>query len=446
MEPKYIKISDLNRYIKAKFDMDSHLNKVYLKGEISNFKSHTRGHLYFTLKDETSRIAAVMFMGNARSLTFTPEDGMNVLVTGRISVYEANGAYQIYVESMEVDGIGNLYLEYEKLKKQLQSEGLFDSKYKKPIPKYPKKIGIITASTGAAIRDILSTIKRRYPICETILFPSLVQGELAKDSIVKQIKKAQKYDLDVIICGRGGGSIEDLWAFNEEVVARAIFASKIPIISAVGHEVDFTIADFVADLRAPTPTGAAEMAVPNLVDINNMLEQYKIRANKGMTKIIEFNNKKLDNIKNSFILKNPLSIYEVKEQKLDSLIDKVNQLINSKLDTMKVKYQYLISSNILKDPIGVYLKKNDKIELLKNNANNVINNLIKEKAHQYGIIINSLELLNPLSILNKGYSVVYQNDNIVNDINKVKINDILNIRMTNGVVKTKVEEVEENGK
>lgn len=446
MEPKYIKISDLNRYIKAKFDMDSHLNKVYLKGEISNFKSHTRGHLYFTLKDETSRIAAVMFMGNARSLTFTPEDGMNVLVTGRISVYEANGAYQIYVESMEVDGIGNLYLEYEKLKKQLQSEGLFDSKYKKPIPKYPKKIGIITASTGAAIRDILSTIKRRYPICETILFPSLVQGELAKDSIVKQIKKAQEYDLDVIICGRGGGSIEDLWAFNEEVVARAIFASKIPIISAVGHEVDFTIADFVADLRAPTPTGAAEMAVPNLVDINNMLEQYKIRANKGMTKIIEFNNKKLDNIKNSFILKNPLSIYEVKEQKLDSLIDKVNQLINSKLDTMKVKYQYLISSNILKDPIGVYLKKNDKIELLKNNANNVINNLIKEKAHQYGIIVNSLELLNPLNILSKGYSVVYQNDNIVNDINKVKINDILDIRMTNGVVKTKVEEVEENGK
>ena len=446
MEPKYIKISDLNRYIKAKFDMDSHLNKVYLKGEISNFKSHTRGHLYFTLKDETSRIAAVMFMGNARSLTFTPEDGMNVLVTGRISVYEANGAYQIYVESMEVDGIGNLYLEYEKLKKQLQSEGLFDSKYKKPIPKYPKKIGIITASTGAAIRDILSTIKRRYPICETILFPSLVQGELAKDSIVKQIKKAQEYDLDVIICGRGGGSIEDLWAFNEEVVARAIFASKIPIISAVGHEVDFTIADFVADLRAPTPTGAAEMAVPNLVDINNMLEQYKIRANKGMTKIIEFNNKKLDNIKNSFILKNPLSIYEVKEQKLDSLIDKVNQLINSKLDTMKVKYQYLISSNILKDPIGVYLKKNDKIELLKNNANNVINNLIKEKVHQYGIIVNSLELLNPLNILSKGYSVVYQNDNIVNDINKVKINDILNIRMTNGVVKTKVEEVEENGK
>ena len=446
MEPKYIKISDLNRYIKAKFDMDTHLNKVYLKGEISNFKSHTRGHLYFTLKDETSRIAAVMFMGNARSLTFAPEDGMNVLVTGRISVYEANGAYQIYVESMEVDGIGNLYLEYEKLKKQLQSEGLFDSKYKKPIPKYPKKIGIITASTGAAIRDILSTIKRRYPICETILFPSLVQGELAKDSIVKQIKKAQEYDLDVIICGRGGGSIEDLWAFNEEVVARAIFASKIPIISAVGHEVDFTIADFVADLRAPTPTGAAEMAVPNLVDINNMLEQYKIRANKGMTKIIEFNNKKLDNIKNSFILKNPLSIYEVKEQKLDSLIDKVNQLINSKLDTMKVKYQYLISSNILKDPIGVYLKKNDKIELLKNNANNVINNLIKEKAHQYGIIVNSLELLNPLNILSKGYSVVYQNDNIVNDINKVKINDILNIRMTNGVVKTKVEEVEENGK
>jgi exodeoxyribonuclease VII large subunit len=215
MNIKYVSISDLTRYIKAKFDMDYHLNKVYIKGEISNFKHHTRGHLYFTLKDENSRIAALMFASSAARLNFNPEDGQKVLVCGRISVYEATGNYQIYVESMEQDGIGNLYLEFEKLKKKLKEKGMFDEAHKKPIPKYPKKIGIITAPTGAAIRDILSTIKRRYPICETILFPALVQGENAKESIVKQINTAQDYDLDVIICGRGGGSIEDLWAFNE---------------------------------------------------------------------------------------------------------------------------------------------------------------------------------------------------------------------------------------
>ena len=250
MDIKYITISDLNRYIKAKFDIDSNLNNVYLKGEISNFKHHTRGHFYFTLKDENSRLSAVMFNFNASKVGFEPEDGMKVLVSGRISVYEATGSYQIYVNTMEMDGIGNLYLEFEKLKKKLASEGLFNPEHKKPIPKYPKTIGIITAPTGAAIRDILSTIKRRYPIAKTILFPALVQGEGAKESVTRQLKKAQEYDLDVIICGRGGGSIEDLWCFNEEMVARAIYESKIPVISAVGHEIDFTIADFVADLSS----------------------------------------------------------------------------------------------------------------------------------------------------------------------------------------------------
>ncbi len=317
MNVKYVSISDLTRYIKAKFDMDYHLNKVYIKGEISNFKHHTRGHLYFTLKDENSRIAALMFASSAARLNFNPEDGQKVLVCGRISVYEATGNYQIYVESMEQDGIGNLYLEFEKLKKKLKEKGMFDEAHKKPIPKYPKKIGIITAPTGAAIRDILSTIKRRYPICETILFPALVQGENAKESIVKQINTAQDYDLDVIICGRGGGSIEDLWAFNEEIVAEAIYNCKIPIISAVGHEIDFTIADYVADLRAPTPTGAAEMAVPNYLDIINLINQYKIRLNEGVNNTIKKNQVRLDNITSSFVLKNPMSLYEIKEQKLD---------------------------------------------------------------------------------------------------------------------------------
>ncbi len=446
MEPKYIKISDLNRYIKAKFDIDDHLKKVYLKGEISNFKNHTRGHLYFTLKDETSRIAAVMFSGNARNLNFTPEDGMNVLVSGRVSVYEANGGYQIYVEEMQVDGIGNLYLEYEKLKKKLEAEGLFDKAHKRAIPRFPKRVGIVTASTGAAIRDILSTIKRRYPICETILFPSLVQGELAKDSIVRQLNKAQEYDLDVIICGRGGGSIEDLWAFNEEVVARAIYNSRIPVISAVGHEVDFTIADFVADLRAPTPTGAAEMAVPNLVDLNNLIEQIKIRANESINKYLIFNLKRLENIKSSFILKNPLSMYEVKEQKLDSMIDRLNQKIKNILEKEKVRLDNILHKQILKDPLNKYLGRRERIIFLQNKANNIINNLISNNKHNLQMKINTLELLNPLNILSKGYSVVYCNDKIISNARNVKVNDIVNIRLNKGMVKAKVEEVENDGK
>ena len=220
-----------------------------------------------------------MFATATKKLQFTPEDGMKVLVTGKISVFEANGGYQIYVSDMLEDGVGNLYIAYEQLKKKLEAEGLFDQKFKKPIPKIPKRVGVVTAPTGAAIKDIISTIKRRWPLTEIYLFPSLVQGELAKDDIVKQIEKADTYNLDTLIVGRGGGSIEDLWPFNEEIVARAIFTCNTPVISAVGHEIDFTIADFVADLRAPTPTGAAEMAVPQLNDMINYLNQVKIRLN-----------------------------------------------------------------------------------------------------------------------------------------------------------------------
>lgn len=416
MNIKYVSISDLTRYIKAKFDMDHHLNKVYIKGEISNFKHHTRGHLYFTLKDENSRIAALMFASSAARLNFNPEDGQKVLVCGRISVYEATGNYQIYVESMEQDGIGNLYLEFEKLKKKLKEKGMFDEAHKKPIPKYPKKIGIITAPTGAAIRDILSTIKRRYPICETILFPALVQGENAKESIVKQINTAQDYDLDVIICGRGGGSIEDLWAFNEEIVAEAIYNCKIPIISAVGHEIDFTIADYVADLRAPTPTGAAEMAVPNYLDIINLINQYKIRLNEGVNNTIKKNQVRLDNITSSFVLKNPMSLYEIKEQKLDNLIDSLNKLIKNKLDNSKTRYLNIISSNVLKEPTNLFIKKQ----------------------HQFEILLNKVQILNPMSLLDKGYSVVKKDNKTIKDIKDININDEINITLSKGIINAKV--------
>ena len=416
MNIKYVTISDLNRYIKAKFDMDTHLNRVYLKGEISNFKHHTRGHFYFTLKDENSRIAAVMFASSAKSVAFEPEDGMKVLVSGRIALYEATGSYQIYVDSMELDGIGNLYLEFERLKKELAKEGLFNKEHKRPIPRFPKKIGIITAPTGAAIRDILSTIKRRYPICETIIFPALVQGTGAKESIVKQLNKAQEYDLDVIICGRGGGSIEDLWAFNEEIVARAIYNSKIPVISAVGHEIDFTIADYVADLRAPTPTGAAEMAVPNLVDLKSLIEQYKIRANEAVTNIIKKNRIKLESLQNSFVLKNPLSLYEIKEQKLDSYIDYLNQYMANKLNHAKLMYEKVINNKILKSPQSMFDKKK----------------------HQYELLLKTIEVLNPMKLLSSGYSIVKSNGKVIKNSHDVNLDDVVDIELSEGKLKCSV--------
>ncbi len=300
MNDKYLTVSRINRYIKYRLDNDENLQKVYLKGEISNFKNHTSGHFYFTLKDETSRIPAVMFRTSASKVNFKPEDGMNVLVTGRISCYEANGNYQIYVEEMLQDGIGNLYVEFEKLKKKLGDLGYFDEGRKKPIPRFPKKIGVITASTGAAIRDIITTINRRYKLAEVILIPTLVQGEKAGEDIVKSLEKAKDLDLDVIILGRGGGSIEDLWAFNEEIVANAIYKCDIPIISAVGHEIDFTISDFVSDLRAPLRTTTAELAVPNTIELISNINQMKLRLGKSITNKLELNKNKLNALLNSY--------------------------------------------------------------------------------------------------------------------------------------------------
>ena len=335
MNDKYLTVSAITRYLKAKFDVDENLQTVFLKGEISNFKAHTTGHFYFSLKDETSKINAIMFRSNASKVLFKPADGTKVLVTGRISVYEAMGSYQIYVDEMIEDGVGNLYVAFEQLKKKLQAEGLFDKEHKRPIPKIPKRVGIVTASTGAAIRDIMTTIKRRFPICETILFPTLVQGENAKDDIARNIERAQDYDLDILIVGRGGGSIEDLWPFNEEIVARAIYNSKVPVISAVGHEVDFTIADFVADLRAPTPTAAAELAVPNMSDLKKHIDQLSIRLNEAIYKKVNYLKLYLDSVKNSFVIKNPMVMFENKKQSLDLINDKLNNLMLGKVDKLK---------------------------------------------------------------------------------------------------------------
>lgn len=442
-EEKYLRISDLNDYIKVMFDENSFLRKIYLKGEISNFKNHTRGHLYFTLKDETSRISAVMFYNRALGLKFKPEDGMNVLVEGRISCYPAQGTYQIYVDSMEMDGLGNLYVEYEKLKKKLASEGLFDAKFKKPIPKYPKRIGIITASTGAAIRDILSTIKRRYPICETILFPSLVQGASAAPEIVRQIKKANEFDLDVIICGRGGGSIEDLWAFNEESVARAIFDSKIPIISAVGHEVDFTIADFVADLRAPTPTGAAEMAVPTKYDIENLLKEKKSRLNTLIKNNLKTKIERVKSLKTSFVLKNPMSLYELKEQKLDTLIELLNKGMQKKISDNEVKLNSIKNNMVLKRPLASFEIKKNNLENYQVKINEYIKRYLEKKEHETTLLVNTLKLVNPLNILDKGYSLVAKDNKIIKDSDEIAIDDTINIKLKKGELTAVVKEKKE---
>lgn len=412
MNKEYLTVSQLTKYIKYKLDNDVNLREVYLKGEISNFKAHTRGHFYFTIKDEGSRINAVMFASSASKVKFTPEDGMKILVTGRISVYEATGGYQIYVNEMMEDGVGNLYVAFEQLKKKLASEGLFDDRYKKPIPKIPERVGVITAPTGAAIRDIISTINRRFPLTEVILFPSLVQGEGAKEDIVRQIERAKDYNLDVLIVGRGGGSIEDLWAFNEEIVARAIFDCPIPIISAVGHEIDFTIADFVADFRAPTPTGAAEIAVPNKSDVINYINQLNLRCQKNIKTILELKKKRLDSIKNHYILNNPLDLYSAKIQKLDYLTESLVKNYKNIIDKEKIKLNNIKTRPLFSNPL-----------------------LILDKTKQkYALLLSKLDTLSPLKTLERGYGIVKLNDKAITSIKDLKTDDLINIELKDGSV------------
>ena len=420
-EVKYFTVTQYNTAIKNFLDSKPECQDVHLKGEISNYKGATRGHLYFTLKDEESRINAVMFSYAAGGLDFVPKDGDEVLVDGKISTYVASGQYQVYIDKMKLAGNGDLLKKLEELKKKLQAEGLFDEAHKKPIPKYPERIGIVTAPNKAAIKDILSAINRRFPLVETILFPAIVQGELAAPDIVRQIEEAnkEKYKLDTLIVGRGGGSIEDLWAFNEEIVARAIYASNVPIISGVGHEIDFTIADFVADKRATTPTQAVELATPNIVDIKNVINTQEIRLNKSvMNKINNFKDI-LDKISKSYVLTNPLNAFEIKEQKLDGLYERLNKHMLYKIDNYKTKLERLSTNRLLLNPTEIFIDKKNTLELY----------------------INKLELLNPLSVLSKGYSATSKDGHMIKSVKDVKKNDKLEIKLTDGIIDTVVEGV-----
>lgn len=417
MEEEYYTVSQINTYINRKLKMDRNLKNIYIRGELSNYKDSFSGHSYFTLKDEKSQIDGVMFKGNKdRFLKFEPKDGMKVIIKGKIEVYEKTGKYQLYATRITEDGIGNLHIAFEQLKKNLAKEGLFDDAHKKSIPKYPKRIGVVTAETGAAIRDIITTIKRRYPICEILVFPTLVQGDQAAPQIIRQIRNAQRYELDTLIVGRGGGSIEDLWPFNEEPVAREIYACEIPVISAVGHEIDFTISDFVADLRAPTPTAAAELAVPELAKVKENVNHLQEKINKSINDKISINKTKLEHISQKNIFKNPESIYEIKGMTLDNLVNKLGFASKNIISQNRNKLFKIENSHILRNPEEITKKKRDAC--LKN--------------------INKLEVLNPLLTLKRGYSIAKSGEKIISSAKDVEVGDEIDIEFDDGIVNTKV--------
>ena len=396
----YTTVSKINAYIKNMFRQDYVLSRVSVKGEISNCKYHTSGHIYFTLKDEGGTLSAIMFATQAKSLSFHLSDGMQVIVSGRIEVYERDGKYQLYANSIVQDGIGDLYKKFEELKKQFQDMGYFESEYKRPIPYFSKKIGIVTASTGAAIHDIMNISYRRNPYVSLVLYPALVQGEGAASSIVSGIEKLDTMGMDVIIVGRGGGSIEDLWAFNEECVAEAIFNSKTPIISAVGHETDFTIADFVADLRAPTPSAAAELAVADIHQIENRIAGYEELVNKAFMKFISQKRAVIDNY------------------------------------SMRLKYL---------NPLSRINEKRITLDRLKERLDDNMSRLLKDYRHKLEVYASRLHGVSPLEKLGQGYSCTQNEKGVpVTSVSNISLGDIITTTLKDGEIISQIKEVKNN--
>ncbi len=392
-------VTEINQYIKNMFIKDGILSRIYIKGEVSNCKYHTSGHIYFTLKDAQGQLACVMFAGQRRGLTFRLEEGQSVIALGSVNVYERDGKYQLYASEIVLDGQGILYEKFERLKKSLEEEGYFDKTHKKPIPAFPKKVGIVTASTGAAIQDIRNIARRRNPYVQLILYPALVQGAGSAESVARGIKVLDQMELDTIIIGRGGGSIEDLWAFNEEIVARAIYRCNTPIISAVGHETDVTIADFVSDLRAPTPSAAAELAINDYIAFQSTIRDYQRKLTREMQQKLKLNENRMKEYKLRLLYASPA--YQIK-QKRQFLVDFEQKLL-----------------------LG-------------------INQKIKEKRHLLELYIARMEGLSPLTKLSKGYALIVGEDNIpVQSINKVAKNELLTVSLLDGDIKTRVEDIQE---
>ncbi len=443
-----VSVTDLTNYIKHRLEQDVKLQYLLVKGEISNLKKHQSGHWYFSLKDENSKINAVMFYSNNSRLKFKVEDGMSVVVTASINVYLANGSYQLIVRDIQPLGVGILYLKYEQLKKDLEKEGLFSRIYKKPIPAFPSRIVIITAPTGAAIRDIYTTITRRYKLCDLILIPSLVQGEQAADEIVKAINKASEFNPSVIILARGGGSIEDLWPFNEEKVARAIVNSKYPIITGIGHETDFTIADFASSLRAPTPTGAAELATPNLADLIIKIDDYKKRIIKANSRLLELKKDQLNQLISSPVLNRPEMIYASKRMHLDGLTMRFNETRRVFFKLLETKNVNIINS--LKQLFKQRLVSLEKQQIeLKHSLTQAYKQNYQQISHNLAKVITKLDILSPLKLMASGYALTYNdNDHIITSVNDVDIDDLIKVRFKDGNINAKVttKEVHVNGK
>ncbi|QBD85099.1 exodeoxyribonuclease VII large subunit [Clostridium tetani] len=377
---KVLSVTDINNYIKGTMDNDFILNNASIRGEISNFKIHSSGHVYFSMKDQWSKINCVMFRSAAKGLKFLPEDGMKIIANGRISAYVKDGSYQLYCDKLELEGLGELYIAFEKLKNKLEDEGLFKEEHKRPLPQYAKKVGVITSETGAAIRDIINVATRRNKNCEILIYPSLVQGTNASSDIIKGIKELNKVkDLDVIILARGGGSIEELWAFNDEELAREIFKSKVPIITGVGHETDFTIVDFVSDKRAPTPSAAAEIAIKDLQELNSRLENYKNALNYYVLNNLKEKYNKLDRLKLSMEGNSPERIIINEYNKIDFIINKLNSYIKIEVDKRKEelsRMSILLSSN---NPLNILNKGYSVIQDGTGKVINTIKELDKEK-------------------------------------------------------------------
>ncbi|MEB6247680.1 exodeoxyribonuclease VII large subunit [Mammaliicoccus sciuri] len=438
---KYLSVTAITKYIKYKFDQDPHLLNVFIKGEISNFKRHSSGHLYFALKDDKGVLSAMMFKSSANQLSFNPKEGDQVLVEGRIGVYESRGAYQIYVQSMQLDGVGLLFEKFEALKKELAEKGYFDQEHKLSIPKYPKKIAVLTASTGAAIRDICSTLDKRYPLAEQVLMSTLVQGKGAKDNIINNIKEADSMGVDVIIVGRGGGSIEDLWSFNEREVVEAIYHCKTPVISAVGHETDTTLSDFVSDVRAATPTQAAVIATPDINALYQLISNARQYLTKHITQTIQQDKHKLKQLSSYYKLKTPSLLYDQETQKLDELQKQLSRNLeqtvtrnNHKLDILQNKLRITPIYN----KTFQFRQDFNRLNMLQTQ---LVNRIISQKKQVLTNKLAQIDALSPTQIMLRGYSIIEKDDKIITSKNDLKIDDDITINLKDGKINANVKEI-----
>lgn len=438
---RILSIKDLNRYIRMKLESDNVLQDVWIRGEISNFTHHSSGHMYFTLKDSDSRIKTIMFASHNQRLAFRPKEGMRVIARGNVSVYERDGQYQFYATQMQPDGIGSLYLAYEQLKKKLESEGLFDPYRKRPLPSYPRAIGVITSPTGAAVRDIIITLQRRYPMVPVLLIPVLVQGTQAAPSIVRAIELMNvQQSVDVLIVGRGGGSLEELWAFNEESVARAIYASNIPVISAVGHETDFTIADFVADVRAATPTAAAEIAVPHQQELRQQLDRFEQRLEQAMYGRIREERERLNRLQRAPFFVHPRRYLLQHAERADRLKEQLTYRMQSRLKQAGERYTRVQHRLMRRNPEEQILLARQRTDAGSKQLIQAMQRMVREQQLKLVSSMKQLDALSPLKVMSRGYSLVYdeQEQHLIRTISEVQLGDMVQVKVSDGQLSCQV--------